>query len=127
MADSSSSEGHLRSQLSSHCLYREDPRRFGRRFDRGIDLRILMDSHASELGGLYGKQLSAPTAISCVADDDEPRREVSPARSSPAPREAGNPPWKAGKAEGSHALPPGENNPNSNPSMHLCFDYLNKG
>ena len=56
-----------------------------------------MDSQASELGGLYGKQFSAPTVMSGMADDDENRREVSPTGSSPASRDASTAQRKTGR------------------------------
>ena len=58
-----------------------------------------MDSQASELGGLYGKQISAPTVMWGMADDDDMRREVSPTGSSPASRDAPTAQRKAGRSE----------------------------
>lgn len=121
------------SQISSHYRYREDPRRFGRRFDHGIDLRILMDSQATELGGLYGKQCSAPTIMSGATDEEDTRRDGSPSGASPAPRDTSSSQRKAGRKgetgemEGANPLPPGENNPDSYLGANLCFDYSNKG
>ena len=81
--DTSPSEGHIMSRMSTRYQYREDPRRYGRRFDQPITLRMLMDPDAKELGGLFGKQFSAPTVISGDVEEENTSREDTPTATSP--------------------------------------------